>query len=150
MIYNLDADAALYQIGFYSRADEKLCRKFQEASPEEKLVLIDQFSSPDARTLAWRVLARNYPAAISAEYASEFRQYLNRINPAREKDALVDYREQRRTTPRDALNEINRLKQSGELDRNQLRLLADLEFYIQSQFRLDTDQHGQTLIDFGD
>lgn len=149
-IPNLDADAALYQIGFYSRADEKLCRKFQEASLEEKRILIDQFASPDARTLAWRVLARNYPAAISAEYASEFKQYLNRINPAREKDALVDYREQRRTTPRDALNEINRLKQSGELDRNQLRLLADLEFYIQSQFKLDTDQHGQTLIDFGD
>jgi len=149
-IPNLDADAALYQIGFYSRSDEKLCRKFQEASLEKKLILIDQFASPEARTLAWRILARNYPAAISAEYASEFKQYLHRINPAREKDALVDYREQRRTTPRDALNEINRLIQSGEMDRNQLRLLADLEFYIQSQFKLDTDQHGQTLINFGD
>ncbi len=149
-IPNLDADVSLYQIGFYSRADEKLCRTFQEASLEKKANLVDQFSSPDARTLAWRVLGRNYPAALPAEYASEFKQYMQRINPSREKDALVDYREERRTTPQDALVEINRLKQLGELDRNQLRLLEDLADYIQTQFKLDTDQHGQTLINFAE
>ena len=149
-IPNLDADVSLYQIGFYSRADEKLCRTFQEASLEKKANLVDQFSSPDARTLAWRILGRNYPAALPAEYASEFKQYMQRINPSREKDALVDYREERRTTPQDALVEIIRLKQTGELDRNQLRLLEDLADYIQTQFKLDTDQHGQTLINFAE
>jgi exodeoxyribonuclease-1 len=149
-IPNLDADASLYQIGFYSRADEKLCRRFQEASLEKKADLIDQFSSPDARTLAGRILCRNYPAAVFAEYASEFNQYMKRINPPREKDGLVDYREHRRTTPKGALAEINRLKHSDEFDRNQLRLLKDLEDYIQTQFKMDTDQHGQALINFGD
>jgi len=149
-IPNLDADASLYQIGFYSRADEKVCRTFQETSLEKKADLIDHFSSPDARTLAGRILCRNYPERFPAEYASEFNQYMKRVNPPREKDALVDYREQRRTTPKDALVEINRLKQSGEFERNQLRLLIDLEDYIRTQFKLDTDQHGQALIDFGD
>jgi exodeoxyribonuclease-1 len=148
-IPNLDADASLYQIGFYSRADEKLCHAFQQASPIEKAHLVDRFASPDARTLAWRVLARNYPEALPTGYLPEFKQYLRRINPPREKDALVDYREQRRTTPKDALIEINRLKQAGELEINQLGLLEDLEDYIQTQFKLDTDQHGQALIDFG-
>jgi exodeoxyribonuclease-1 len=149
-IPNLDADASLYQIGFYSRADEKVCRTFQETSLEKKADLIDQFASPDARTLAGRILCRNYPERFSAEYASEFNQYLKRVNPPREQDALVDYREQRRTTPKDALVEINRLKQSDEFERNQLRLLLDLENYIRTQFKIDTDQHGQALIHFGD
>ncbi|CAB1059120.1 Exodeoxyribonuclease I (EC [Olavius sp. associated proteobacterium Delta 1] len=149
-IPNLDADAALYQIGFYSRADEKLCRNFQEVSLEKKADLIDQFASPDARVLAGRILFRNYPERFQAECASEFNQYMKRINPPRQKDALVDYRDQRRTTPKDALVEIKRLKQSNEFDRNQLRLLEDLEDYIQTQFKMDTDHHGQALINFGD
>jgi exodeoxyribonuclease-1 len=145
---NLDADASLYQIGFYSRDDEKLCRAYQEASLDKKATLINQFTSPDARTLAWRVIARNYPAALPADYEPEFKRYLQRINPHREKDALVDYRRQRRTTPTDALAEIDRLKQSNELDRNQLRLLQDLQDHIRNQFKLDTDRHGQTQINF--
>lgn len=149
-IPNLDADASLYQIGFYSRTDEKLCRTFQAASLEIKADLIDQFSSPDARALAGRILYRNYPERFQAEFASEFKQYLQRINPPRQKDALVDYREKRRTTPQDALVEITRLKQSDKFDHNQLRLLGDLEDYIQTQFKMNTDQHGQALINFRD
>ncbi len=147
-IPNLDADASLYQIGFYSRADEKRCRSFQEASPDDKARLIEQFSSSDARTLAWRVLGRNYPKSLPAGRMGDFEQYMKRVNPPRENDALLDYRKHRRTTPKDALAEINRLKQSGELAVNQIRLLEDLADYIQSQFKLDTDSHGQTLIDF--
>ena len=76
-------------------------------------------------------------------------QFSQQFNPPREKDALIDYREQRRTTPKEALIEINRLRQSGEVDGNPLLLLEDLENYIQKQFKLNTDQYGQTLIDFG-
>ena len=61
----------------------------------------------------------------------------------------MDYREERRTTPRAALLEIKRLQQTGELDKEQSRLLEDLENYIRSNFTLDTDQHGQTQIIFG-
>ena len=149
-IPNLDADASLYQIGFYSRADEKSCRTFQKAPLEKKVDLIDRFSSPDARTLAGRILYRNYPDRFQAERGSEFNQYMQRINPPRQKDALADYRDQRRTTPKDALVEIKRLKHSNEFDRNQLQLLEDLEDYIRTQFKMDTDQHGQALINFGD
>ena len=149
-IPDLDADASLYQIGFYSRADEALCRKFQEAGPADKAKLIEQFSSPDARSLAGRVLGRNYPETLPIEHAAGFEQYMKRVNPAREKDALIDYREQRRTTPRDALAEINRIRQERELEIKQLKLLEDLENYIRTRFKLDTDRHGQALIDFGE
>ena len=149
-IPNLDADASLYQIGFYSKADEKLCRKFQQACLMEKAMLVEQFASPDARILAWRILGRNYPRDLPAEYENEFKTYLQRINPFRQEDALIDYREEQRTTPRAALVEIKRLQQTGEFDRKQHRLLADLENYIRSNFTLNTDQHGQTQISFGE
>ena len=149
-IPDLDADAALYQIGFFSRADEKLCRTFHKASLEKKVDLVDQFSSPDARTLAGRILYRNYPERFQVELGPQFNQHMKRINPPRQKDALVDYRDQRRTTPKDALMEIQRLKQSEAFDRNQLQLLEDLADYIRTQFKMDTDQHGQALINFGD
>jgi len=149
-IPNLDADASLYQIGFYSKADEKLCRQFQQASLAEKALLAEQFASPDARTLARRILGRNYPHALPGEYEKEFKAYLQRINPFRQEDALLDYREQQRTTPRAALAEIKRLQQTGEIDKEQQRLLEDLENYIRSNFKLDTDQYGQTQLNFGD
>ncbi|MEJ2169131.1 MAG: hypothetical protein P8X90_26755, partial [Desulfobacterales bacterium] len=94
-------------------------------------------------------LGRNYPDALPAEYQNEFKSYLKRINPFRQEDALIDYRAELRTTPRAALTEIQRLQQTGELDKDQHRLLEDLENYIRSNFRLDTDQYGQAQINFG-
>jgi len=134
-IPNLDPDASLYQIGFYSRADEKLCRLYQRASPEKKAQLVDQFTSPDARTLAWRVLGRNYPDTLPAEFAGDLKNYMERINPLKEEDAMVDYREDKRTTPAGTLIEIKRLKQTGDLNDNQHRLLNDLESYIRNKFK---------------
>jgi len=133
-IPNLDPDASLYQIGFYSRADEKLCRRFHQASLEEKADLINQLSSPDARTLAWRIICRNYSGAISAKFAGRFKTYMERINPSKEADAMVDYREERRTTPTGALLEIKRLKQTGDLTDHQIRLLSDLGNYLRTRF----------------
>jgi exodeoxyribonuclease I len=139
-IPNLDPDASLYQIGFYSRADELLCRKFHQASLEEKADVIHQFTSPDARTLALRVICRNYPAAMSAKFAEDFQTYMQRINPSREADAMIDYREKHRRTPTGALNEIKRLKLTGDLTDHQIGMLNDLETYLLTKFEnLDPD-----------
>ena len=133
-IPNLDPDASLYQIGFYSRADENLCRRFHRASFKDKADLIDQFANPAARTLAWRIFGRNYPDKIPAEHAAGFKAYMARINPLQDEDAMVDYRGERRTTPARVLIEIDRLKQAGDLSDHQLQLLADLETYIRTNF----------------
>jgi hypothetical protein len=66
--------------------------------------------------------------------AAEFEAYLRRANPTREDDAIVDYRGGVRMTPSAALAEIRRLKQSGRLDKNQMKLLDDLQNYINSNF----------------
>jgi hypothetical protein len=64
----------------------------------------------------------------------EFETYLRRINPAREEDAIVDYREAPRMTPAAALAEIRRLKKSRKLDNPQKTLLDDLQNYIKRNF----------------
>ena len=133
-IPELDPDASLYQIGFYSRNDETTCRAFHRASPEKKAKLIDQFSSPDARALARRVLCRNYPSHVPDSFLREFNQYLQQVNPGKAEDAIVDYRQNRRTTPAQAIAEITKLKQAGELSSDRRRLLDDLEAYIRSRF----------------
>jgi exodeoxyribonuclease-1 len=133
-IPNLDPDAALYQIGFFSRSDEKLFKEFQTAALEEKEDIAKRLKSQDARTLAVRLLCRNYAQQISPDLAAEFEAYLRRINPAREDDAILDYREVPRTTPSAALAEIRRLKKSGKLDSQQKELLDDLQNYIKNNF----------------
>ena len=137
-IPELDPDASLYQIGFYSRDDETTCRAFHRASPGKKAKLIDQFSSPEARALARRVLCRNYPSQVPDSFLQEFNQYLQQVNPSKAEDAIIDYRQNRRTTPVQALIEIKELKQNGELSADGRRLLDDLETYILSRFAQKT------------
>jgi len=130
----LDADASLYQIGFYSRADDKLCRLFHQAPLDQKAATITQFSSPTAISLAQRVLLRNYLQSGPDNYGPDYQQYLNRVNPAKQEDAIEDYRGEKRTTPQSALAEINQLKTAGDLDGQQHQLLKDLEGYIRNSF----------------
>ncbi len=133
-IPNLDPDAALYQIGFFTRSDEKLFKAFQAAPLDEKEAIAKRLKSQDARILAVRLLGRNYLQQISPVLAGEFEVYLRRINPVREEDAIVDYREVPRMTPAAALAEIRQLKKSGGLDTHQKKLLDDLQKYIKTNF----------------
>ena len=135
-IPDLDPDAALYQIGFYSRADEKCCRMFHKASPDQKATIISQFSSPVARTLARRIIYRNYYEDNLFPYDEDHRGYMKRINPLSQEDAIGDYRGDKRTTPSGALAEIAQLKRAGDLDDHGQRLLDDLEGYINARFKI--------------
>jgi hypothetical protein len=59
---------------------------------------------------------------------------MQRVNPLKEENAILDYRGDKRTTPSGALAEINRLKQAGNLDDHQQQLLDDLQEYIKAKF----------------
>jgi exodeoxyribonuclease-1 len=133
-IPNLDPDAALYQIGFFSRNDERLFKEFQNAAPNEMESVARRLTSPDACILANRVLARNFPQFLSDKPAAEFEAYLRRVNPSSEDQALVDYRGNPRMTPTAALTEIQHLRKSSDLDEEQLALLDELQDYIKTRF----------------
>jgi exodeoxyribonuclease-1 len=133
-IPNLDPEAALYQIGFFTRSDEKLFKEFQTAQIEVKERIINRLSNEDARTLAKRLLCRNYPKNLPENITEEFEAYLRRVNPLHEDEAIVDYKGEPRLTPSVALAEIKRLKKSARLDNHQVELLDDLKKYIKINF----------------
>jgi exodeoxyribonuclease-1 len=133
-IPNLDPEAALYQIGFFPRSDEKLFSQFQTAPLEEKEKMIKRLSSKDAQTLAMRLLYRNYPESLPENITREFEAYMRRVNPPDKDEAIVDFKGERRLTPSVALSEINHLRDTAGLDKNQIKLLNDLEIFIKSNF----------------
>jgi hypothetical protein len=61
---------------------------------------------------------------------------MQRINPSKEADAMVDYRQKSRITPTGALIELKRLKQTGDLRDHQIGLLSDLENYLCTKFSI--------------
>ena len=134
-IPDLDADAALYQMGFMSRKTEALCRQFHLAPIQEKEKLIGQFQIPETKTLALRVLARNYPESLSSAHWKNFRKYMRKVTPPAHEEALCDYKGDLRTTPVSALAEIKELKKSSDLESIQLSLLDELETYIIKTFQ---------------
>lgn len=118
VVPNLDVDAALYQNGFLNDQEQLMCKKFHEVDLPSKVEMLEQFSNPNLRTQALRVLGRNYPEALSDKYRKEFESYLH-------KD-MVDYRNQARITPQEVLAEIQQLQESGGLDLTQQKLLTEL------------------------
>ncbi len=138
VIPDLDPEAALYQLGFLSRKEQELCRKFHNASLEEKMKRVDEFPDPALRQLASRILWRNYPDNLSRKLSKDFKRCMRRANPKEDNDAMLDYKGKKRTTPVGALADINRLKKERDLDQEQLSLLDELADYLGTQFRSGT------------
>ena len=133
-IPDLDVDAALYQIGFLSDREQEVCQLFHNALPDEKIKLINRFPTDVTRKLAERIICRSFPDNMPKRMKKDFKKYMQRVNPKTEVDALLDYRGEKRRTPRSALTEISGLRQKANLDLTQLELLGDLERYIKTEF----------------
>jgi exodeoxyribonuclease-1 len=130
-IPDLDADASLYQSGFLSRPDEALCRSFHAAPGPERIGIAGRFSSPEARTLATRVLFRNFPGELAPALQNEFAAHMGRI---RRGDPTPDHAGRPRLTPQGALAAARELRQAAAPEPEQLLLIEELERYITRQF----------------
>jgi exodeoxyribonuclease I len=106
-IPGLDPDASLYQTGFWSRADEALCRAFHAASTAEKAAMVERFASPEARSLAQRILFRNFDEELPPPLLRAREHHLQRICRA---EPMSDFNGTPRTTPQAAAAEILRLR----------------------------------------
>ncbi|MFH0726954.1 MAG: exonuclease domain-containing protein [Pseudomonadota bacterium] len=135
-IPDLDPDAALYQMGFLSRSEEQRCRQFHAAEPRDKALLLKSFEREEIRSLAARILFRNFPEEAPAACKGEFDRYLKRVNAPRAEEALCDYKGARRMTPVEAFLEIDRLSREGNPDTEQRQLLGELALYLKRAFAL--------------
>lgn len=130
---NIDIDAALYQNSFPTNYEQNLCAKFHELAPSEKHRLLPEFVNSNLLIQAIRLLGRNYPEYLPDNYANEFAAYLQQINSATATTAPIDYKNQRHFSPQAMLEEINALKQAGNLTPKQIDLLDGWGKYVGSK-----------------
>ena len=136
-IPNLDIDAGLYQNGFFGKPDEALCREFHAADLSGKIAALDRFAGREPRSLAARVLFRNYADALPDRLRTESSAFLGRIYGG---EPTVDFTGTPRRSPQTALSEIKGLQPSAGPGSDQEAVLADLERYIRNRFVDDIDE----------
>lgn len=134
IIPSLDIDAALYQNGFSSDYEQKLCEKFHSLSLKDKSNFISNFSNSKLQMQTIRVLGRNYPEYLPEKYTNNFKTYLKNIMDG--SSAPIDYKNQKHFTPKEMVTEINELKQRGNLTTKQISLLNEWCEYIYSLYSL--------------
>ena len=100
--------------------------------------LIERLTTPTHQELAGRVLYRNFFGDVSEKWIRRSHRFLKRINPATADDAPVDYRGQRRLTPVAALKQIGSLREEGNLEEAQIKVLDGLERYLIDKFTMKT------------
>lgn len=133
-IVGVDVDAALYLNGFPSNAEVALCAKFHQASPENKVLLLDEMTNPNLRERAIRLIGRYYPESLPEKYQDDFDYYIARINPDTPAQMLLDFHGTPKLTPAAAIEEITLMMQDESLDEEQKGLLEGLETYLIENF----------------
>jgi exodeoxyribonuclease-1 len=139
-IPDLDIEAALYQNDFLNKLENNLCQRFHSAELAEKIHLIPLFDNIGLRQLASRLLCRNYPIQqLPPMLTLDFQDYMRRVNPENEKDAMIDYKLQKRTTPQAAIEQLRKPEELEKelekpLDQQQQELLTELENYLQKTY----------------
>lgn len=102
-----DVDAALYQMGFMSDADQRVAAAFHAAEFQQKSSVLTRFSSADLQELAKRILWRQGSENL-------------------EVGSLQDYKGQAKLTASAALEEIHALKVEGDAS----RVILELEEWL--------------------
>ncbi len=134
-IPDLDADAALYQMGFPDSNDQNLCSRFHLALPKDRARFIYQFTKPEYKILAERIICRNAPSEIEPAALEAFRRRTER-STLEGQEPLVDYKGEAQGNYSDALGEIAKIRTERDLDEEQDQLLDELEDHIKSGLKL--------------
>lgn len=107
-IENCDPDAALYQVGFASSEDERLCKQFHSAALSKKEMICNQFSCGARKQIGLRLLARHFPEYLSDESLEQYHAYLQSL--LHTETAPVDFRGQKKLSVEAALLELDTIQ----------------------------------------
>ncbi len=130
VIANVDVDADLYNTGFLTPQEERLCAKFHAVPPDKKVAVIEQFHNPHLHDMPLRIMGRHYPHYLTPPMARKFADYLHTLNDADNPANIpIDYRGKRRLIRQVALADIESLRASASADAEKLHLLQELENY---------------------
>jgi exodeoxyribonuclease-1 len=127
---NTDVTASLYLNGFWKPEEEKFCRLFHHADPQQKAKLTAQLKASPLQMLALRILGRHFPDTLTSQQTEQFAEYMQKTRSNGETEILIDYQGKKRLTAQAALHEIIELRKKLDLTNLQLELLAELENYL--------------------
>ncbi|SMC46350.1 Exodeoxyribonuclease I subunit C [Desulfocicer vacuolatum DSM 3385] len=137
VVPDLDADAGLYQEGFFSSMEKNEMAGFHRAAPAGRLDSIKKMSCPRVKNLAARVLFRNFssempPEALDENGGFDRESYMERVrrgglNP------IKGFRNDIRYGADQALKEIaDLLADRKQFDAEQIALLEEIHQHIQA------------------
>lgn len=125
-----DIETKLYDNGFLTREEDRLCHLFRNAPIKQKLTLVPQFTNLALQEIVIRFLGRNYFSELTPELQQKFKHYLSQTNPKSPESIPVDFRGHKRLTQQKALETINKIRTEKILDASDQALLNDLESYL--------------------
>ncbi len=137
-IPDIDPDAALYQAGFFKKNEKQEIFEFHEARLEDKIAATEQIKSNRVRTLARRIISRNYPHILIKQHksdhcdrfnSSEFREMVNKIRLSGHGGVIKGFRDDTKLNCKNALKELDETLKL-DLDNEQKKILDWLKDYI--------------------
>jgi len=131
---NTDVDASLYLHGFWNFEEELFCQRFHSIKPNERAKLVEQVANPRLTALAVRVLGRNFPELLTFSQAEKFANYMRHVFS--EQETLVDFKGNKRITPKFALEEIQLLRNQPGMTAEAFELLQGLEEYLHTSAQI--------------
>ncbi|MGM0643382.1 MAG: exonuclease domain-containing protein [Thermodesulfobacteriota bacterium] len=128
-IPDLDPDAALYQDGFFTRSEKCESLRFHQAGPAEKSAVADSMENSRTRTLAKRILGRNFYSG-STESDSGPADEFGRVQLPME-ETVKGFRDDVKLTVKAAADELEEHRKR-DLDLEQAKIAQQLDLFLRS------------------
>lgn len=130
-IPDLDADAALYQKGFFSEQEKKQIDCFHKSLDDEKHKIVNTFTSERIKTLAGRIIARNFEGKAGQAEKTEFYRCLEKLSSSLEEEQIIGYKNDIKFNRRQGLAELKEIDNAClNSTPDEKKVLAWLKSYI--------------------
>jgi len=124
-IENLDIDASIYTQSLFNHEETSLIQTFHSLSVEQKLNYINNISNQRIKDLGLRIIFRNHPEQLDSPSMKKI------VSSIIDSDT-VNIQQEKRRTPKDAINEANHIIENDDIDNEQLTIINDYVKYLQS------------------
>jgi exodeoxyribonuclease I len=139
LIPDIDPDAALYQSGFFSHSEKKEISRFHSAKDEQKAIVCERFVSIRVKTMAGRILLRNFESSYFPDTKTEFSDHLNRLFSGIPGDRIQGYRNDVKYGIAQAMIDLGEICEKDSLSPLQNEIIAWLKIYLEKLISSNTE-----------
>ena len=132
-IPDIDPDAALYQDGFFSGKEKKECELFHKAANDIQVKVLDLIKSPRIKSLASRILDRNFSKGSLEDRSGEFQFLIDTLRSFSDEHQIRGYKGDIKFTCRQAIQELTEIETTKTTLRpDQNKMITWLKEYIKN------------------